>query len=68
MQGALALFGGTERTETALGTECSLGWGTLSAEAGGSGRGSSGEGNCSSLHMEIYLSFRVVSGTAGVLR
>ena len=70
MQGALALFGGAVRawTDTALGTESSSGWGTLSAEAGGSGRGSSGEGNCSSLHMEIYLIFRVVSGTAGVMR
>jgi len=70
MQGALALFGGAVRawTDTALGTESSSGWGTLSAEAGGSGRGSSGEGNCSSLHMEMYLIFRVVSGTAGVMR
>ena len=32
----------------------------VSAEAGGSGRGSSGEGNCSSLHMEMYLGIRVV--------
>jgi hypothetical protein len=69
MQGALALFGGAERTwtDTALGTESSPGRGTLSAEAGGSGRGSSGEGNCSSLHMEMYLSIRVVSCTAGVM-
>jgi hypothetical protein len=69
MQGALALFGGVERvwTNTALGTESSPGWGTLSAEAGGSGRGSSGEGNCSSLHMEMYLRIRVVSCTAGVM-
>ena len=70
MQGTLALFGGAERTwtDTALGAEISPGWGTLSAEAGGSGRGSSGEGNCSSLHMEMYLSFRVVSGTTGMMR
>ena len=69
MQGALALLGGAERawTDTALGTESSPGWGTLSAEAGGSGRGSSGEGNCSSLHMEMYLRIRVVSCTAGAV-
>jgi hypothetical protein len=70
MQGALALFGGGERawTDTALSTESSPGRGTLSAEAGGSGRGSTGEGNCSSLHIEMYLGIRVVSCTTGVKR
>jgi len=69
MQGAPALFGGAERawTDTALSTESSPDRGTRSAEAGGSGRGSSGEGNCSSLHMEMYLRIRVVSCTAGVM-
>ena len=67
MQGALALFGDAERAwiDTALDTQSSPDRGTLSAEAGGSGRGSSGEGNCSSLHMEMYLRIRVVSCTAG---
>ena len=70
MQGTLALFGGAviAWTDTALGMESSPDRGMHSAGAGGSGRGSSGDGNCSSLHKEMYLSFRVVTGTTGMMR
>ena len=63
------LSDGAERTwtDTALVTTGSTGRGMQLEGAGGSGRGSSGEGNCSSLHMAMYLRIRVVSCTAGVM-
>jgi hypothetical protein len=63
-----ALSDGTERTWTdiALVTTDSTGCGMQMEVAGGSGRGSSGEGKCRSMPIAVYLKSRVGSGIAKV--
>jgi hypothetical protein len=56
-RGALERSDGAGRTltDTALVTAGSVGCGMQMEGAGGSGRGSSGEGKCRSLHIAVYL-------------
>ena len=63
-KGALSCFDGSggTRTDTALVKAGSAGLGMHMEGEGGSGRESSGEGNCSSMHIEMYLKGRVGSG------
>jgi hypothetical protein len=69
-RGALGCSDGAGRTwtDTALVTAGSVGSGMQMEGAGGSGRGSSGEGKCRSLHIAVYLNRRVGSCAAGVMR
>ena len=69
-RGALARSDGAGRTwtDTALVTTGSTGCGMHMEGAGGSGRGSSGEGNCRSMHIAVYLKSRVGSCTAEVMK
>ena len=69
-RGAISSFdgaGGT-RTDTALVKAGSAGLGMQMEGEGGSGRESSGEGNCSSMHIEKYLKSPVDSCTAEVVK
>ena len=56
-RGALTRSDGVGRTwtDTALVTTGSSGCGMQMEGAGGSGRGSSGEGNCKRMHIAVYL-------------
>jgi len=69
-KGALTLSDGTAgtRTDTALVTTGTTDCGRHMEGAGGSGRGSSGEGNCRRMHIAVYLTSRVGSGTAEVVK
>ena len=55
-------------TDTTLVTAGSTDCGRHMKEAGGSGRGSSGEGNCRRMHIAVYLKSRVGSCTAEVVK
>jgi hypothetical protein len=59
-RGALGRSNGAGRTwtDTALVTAGSVGRGMQMEGAGGSGRGSSGEGKCRSMHIGVYLKSR----------
>jgi hypothetical protein len=65
-KGALTLSDDTAgtMTHTALVTTGSTDCGRHMEGAGGSGRGSSGEGNCRRMHIAVYLKSRVGSCTA----
>jgi hypothetical protein len=64
-KGTLSAGTGRTWTDTALVTTGSTGCGMQMEGAGGSGRGLSGEGKCSSMHIAVYLKRRVGSCTAG---
>jgi hypothetical protein len=67
-RGALLCSDGSVRTwtDTALVAASSTGRDMHIEGAGGSGFGSSGEGNCSSMPIAVYLKSRVGSGIAKV--
>jgi hypothetical protein len=60
--------GGRTWTDTALVTTSSTGCGMHMEGAGGSGRGSSGDGKCRSMHIAVYLKRREGSCIARVMK